>query len=373
MSFEGSDRMVNRMPLYHDMGLVGYHLSPIFGCFSQYHIDPMDFIKRPFIWLDIIDKCKITINGCPNFGQALLLRHLKRNKTITWDLSSLKAITNGAEPISVRIMNEFIDNVKPHKFRPEAMMPVYGMAESTLAITFSELLHQPVVVPFRRKDLNFNLKAVRADHIDSSAQLIPSVGKALNNIQYRIVNDEDQPIKESNIGHIQIKGPCVTSGYYNNPEVTQKAFCGDWLRTGDQGFVFEGNLYITGRYKDIIFIHGKNFYAHDLEHVAQSVDDVSFGKAFIGGIFDETKGHDKVLLFLVGSVTQETMATFNKIRNLFLETLGISIDVFIPIRSNHIPKTSSGKIQRYKLISAYMRGEFDDVINEIRQLQEKSS
>jgi acyl-CoA synthetase (AMP-forming)/AMP-acid ligase II len=199
------------------------------------------------------------------------------------------------------------------------------------------------------------------------------VGKALTNIEYRIVDDEDREISENSVGHIQIRGPSVTSGYYNDPEVTERTFCGDWLRTGDQGFIFEGNLYITGRYKDIIFIHGKNFYANDLEHIAQTVDDVSYGKVIVGGVFDEKKGRDKILLFLTGSANDDTCETYLKIRNLFLSTIGISIDVLIPVKSNQIPKTSSGKIQRYKLISAYLKGEFDDVINEIRNVQAKSS
>jgi acyl-CoA synthetase (AMP-forming)/AMP-acid ligase II len=362
------DRMVNWMPLYHDMGLVGFHLAPVYGCYNQYHIDTLDFIKRPFIWLDVIDKVRGTITGCPNFGQALLLRYLRRNHGGHWDLSTMKVIANGAEPISANIMTEFMDLLAPHQLKAEAMMPGYGLAESTLAVTFSPLHQMPTVVPFYRKELHHDLKAIPAPaRTGSLVQLIPSVGKALY-IEYRIVDDNDQVLEDGRVGHIQIKGPSVTAGYYNDPAATLQVHCRDWLRTGDQGFVFEDNLYITGRYKDIIFVHGKNFYANDLEHLAQTIEGVVYGKAIIGGVFDEKMGHDRVLLFLTGSVSQEMINTFIRIRKLFVETLGITIDTLIPVKSNQIPKTSSGKIQRFKLISAYLKGEYDEVIGSTNRL-----
>lgn len=366
------DKMINWMPLYHDMGLVGYHLTPLLGYYDQYHIDTVDFIKHPFIWLDVIDHVRGTITGCPNFGQALLLRHLKRNHANRWDLSSMKAIANGAEPISVDIMREFMERLRPYSLKAEAMMPVYGMAESTLAVTVSPLLKGPSVVPFDRKALHHDLKAIPAHTSDrSQVRLMPSVGKAINNMTFRIVDDHDKEVEEGNIGHIQIKGPSVTAGYYNDPAATAGVFCDGWLRTGDQGFVFEDNLFITGRYKDIIFIHGQNFYSNDLEHLAQTIEGIAYGKVIIAGVFDEEIGCDKVILFFAGQVSHNMINTFNKIRKIFIETLGISVDVLIPIKSNQIPKTSSGKIQRYKLISAFLKDEFKEVAVDANPLAQR--
>lgn len=368
LDFQLSDKTVNWMPLYHDMGLIGYHLAPIFGQYNQYLIDPVDFVKKPTIWLDVMEKVKCTITGCPNFGQALLLRHLKHKTNTRWDLSSVKAITNGAEPISVKVMTEFIEKLKPFNLKPGSMMPVYGMAESTLAISFSKLHEGPTITRFSRDSIQNNIKAEIAEDTSASYQEIVSVGKALNDIDIRITDENDNELPEAYIGHIQIKGPSITSGYYNNSEETKRAFCGEWLRTGDKGFFYMGNIYVNGRYKDIIFINGKNYYSNDLENIALKVEGIQFGKIVVGGVFNEQSGQDKLIIFLTGSLNNKFVSLMKEIQKLFRSTLGISPQVFIPVKSNQIPRTSSGKIQRYKLISQYLKGEFDEVIEEVKKI-----
>ena len=361
------DRYANWMPLYHDMGLIGFHITPLYKSANQFHIQATDFIKRPFLWLDLLTEEKISSTGCPNFGQALILRHLKRKKSNDWDFTNLRVIFNGAEPISHSIMNDFIESLKPFNLKPEAMFPVYGMAESTLAISFSELTAKPLVQAFNRKSLQFENLAV-ADN-NSSAQKIVSVGKPIKNIEIRIVDDDDNIVENNNIGHIQIKGKSVTPGYYNNDDANKNVFCDGWFRTGDLGFFYDDELFITGRYKDIIFINGQNFYAHDLEGIALKYENINFGKIVFGGAFDEKLSHDILILFLVGSINNKTtIDTFKNLKKIFSNSLGISIDVFIPIRSNQIPKTSSGKIQRYKLISQYLKGDFDEIIKKTSEI-----
>jgi surfactin family lipopeptide synthetase A len=362
---------VNWMPLYHDMGLVGYHLAPVFGKYNQYLIDTVDFVKRPALWLDIMDRVRCTITGCPNFGQALLLRYLKNKGPGTWDLSSIKAVTNGAEPISIKVMNEFIEKMAPYGFRREAMMPVYGMAEATLAISFSPLHQGPLITSFDRRLIQTEGKVVRANPGSGGAVELVSVGKALNDVMIRIVNGKGQPLKESVVGQIEIMGDNITSGYYGNEVDHTLTFHGPWLRTGDNGFFYEDNLYITGRTKDIIFIRGQNLYAHDLENLAIQYYDIPYGKLIISGVFDERKGRDIILLFLSGSLNPETLETFQKLKTFYRTTYGITIDKCVPIRSNQIPRTSSGKIQRYRLVAAYQNGEFDEVIAEVAKLMKE--
>jgi acyl-CoA synthetase (AMP-forming)/AMP-acid ligase II len=368
LDFTLKDITVNWMPLYHDMGLIGYHLAPMFGQYNQYLIEPIDFIKRPSLWLDIMDKVRCTTTGCPNFGQALLLRYLKNKDNLHWDLSSIKAITNGAEPISVKIMTEFMDRLRPFKLRSESMMPVYGMAEATLAINFSELLKAPVIHSFNRTILQREGKAIEETEDENMMIELVSVGKPLSDVEIRIVDEQGHVTGERTDGLIQIKGASVTAGYYNNPEATRNSFDHDWFITGDKGFVYKGNLYITGRVKDIIFVRGQNLYAHDLENLAEKHSDISYGKVIFGGLFDPVKGQDQIILFLVGSPNPATCETFLSLRSYFRDMYGIPIDVFVPIRSNQVPKTSSGKIQRYKLISAYQNGAFDGVIAELNKL-----
>lgn len=363
-----TDVMTNWMPLYHDMGLFGFHLVPVFAQSNHYLIDPVDFVKKPGIWPDVMEKVRCTITGCPNFGQALLLRYLKNRDEKSWDLSSLKAIVNGAEPISHRIMSEFLNRLSVFGLRKESMMPAYGMAESTLAITFSELLKEPDVTAFNRTKLQKEgIAMVETEHVSDMLELV-SVGKPLNDIEIRVVDEEGNLVGDNINGHIQISGTGITSGYYNNPEETRNSFDDGWFKTGDKGFFYEGQLYITGRVKDIIFVRGQNLYAHDLENLAAKYADIPYGKVIIGGWFDPKKGQDQIILFLVGSPNQATCDTFLGLRNFFRDTYGISIDVFVPVRSNQVPKTSSGKIQRYKLISDYQNGEFDGAIAEIKKM-----
>jgi len=363
-----NDVFTNWMPLYHDMGLFGYHLCPLFANNNQYLIDPVDFVKRPAIWPDTMDAIKCTITGCPNFGQALLLRYLKNRDEKTWDLSVLKAIVNGAEPISNRIMSEFMNRLASSGLRKGAMMPAYGMAEATLAISFSALLKEPVVHSFNRTKLQLENKAVlETESVEEMMELV-SVGFALDNNEIRVVDDQGDIMDDQKVGNIQIRGAGITGGYYDKPEETRNSFIDRWLKTGDRGFFFEQQLYITGRVKDIIFVHGQNLYAHDLENLAAKHADIPYGKVIVGGWFDTKKGHDLIILFLVGSANKATCNTFVALRNFFRDTYGISIDIFIPIRSNQVPKTSSGKIQRYKLIDDFQNGLFDEAVTAIKKL-----
>jgi acyl-CoA synthetase (AMP-forming)/AMP-acid ligase II len=367
-----TDIMSNWMPLYHDMGLFGFHMTPVFAHSNHYLIDPVDFVKKPSLWLDVIDKAKSTITGCPNFGQALLLRYLKNRDSQQWDLSSLKAIVNGAEPISNRIMSEFIHKMAVYKLRPEAMMPAYGMAEATLAITFADLWKEPVVTTFNRALLQQEGKVkLELSHPSEGIELV-SVGKCLNDIELRILDEDGGILGDEEEGHIQIRGQGITAGYYNNEEETRKSFDNGWLKTGDKGFFHNGELYITGRIKDIIFVRGQNLYAHDLENLAGKFMDISYGKIVISGWFDPQKGQDQVMLFLVGMLNQATCNTFIELKNFFRDNYGISIDVFIPLRSNQVPKTSSGKIQRHKLITSYQNGEFNETIADLRKMMAES-
>ncbi len=355
------DNIGNWMPLFHDMGLIGYHITPIYCNINQYHIETIDFIMKPGLWLDLMGLHKIAITGGTNFALALVLRYLKRNKPNQhWDFSSMKALLNGAEPISVKIMQEFVDALTPHGFDPRAMMPVYGMAEATLAISFTPLMQPSVIRAFNSTLLDRENRAQPVDPSDPGARMLSGVGVALNDIEIRILDEKDQPLKDGYTGFIQLKGDAITKGYYNKPESTAAAFCGEWLRTGDIGFFFEGNLYISGRQKDIIFKNGRNYFANDLETMVCTLDEISYGKVCIGGTTDRETGYDKVIVFLAGVPDQKAAEIFHRLRALLRSNLGITVDELVPIKSNEVPKTSSGKIQRYKLMQRYINGEFDD-------------
>jgi acyl-CoA synthetase (AMP-forming)/AMP-acid ligase II len=360
IDINNSDKFGNWMPLFHDMGLIGTHIVPIYCIISQYQIETIDFIMKPGLWLNLMSQQKITLSGCTNFGLALVLRYLKRNKpTLDWDFSSLKALMNGAEPISVKIMQEFVDVLGVSGFRPEAMMPVYGMAEATLAISFAPLMKRSMIMAFDASLLDRENRAKPVDPSDPSARILSEVGVPLNDIEIRIVDDNDQMVEDGISGHIQIKGPGITKGYYNNSVATALAYCGDWLRTGDIGFFFDDRLYISGRFKDIIFKNGRNYFANDLEDMACAIDDIKYGKVCFGGTTSRETGQDKVIAFVASLPEEKAAETFHKLRGLLRSNLGITVDEMVLIKSNELPKTSSGKFQRFKLMQRYINGEFD--------------
>lgn len=357
------DHWGNWMPLFHDMGLIGYHITPIYSMVFQSQVETIDFIMNPGLWLNMINLQKVTIGGTTNFGLALVLKHLKRGKQILdWDFSGMKTLLNGAEPISVKVMQEFVEALKQYKFKPETMMPVYGMSESTLAISFASLWEIPVATAFNSSLLDREHKAEPVDPLHPTARLLSEVGVALNDMEIRITDDQDRVVKEGNSGHIQIKGPSVTKGYYNNPSATASSFCGQWFRTGDMGFFFEGRLYISGRSKDIIFKNGMHYFANDLEEVASTIDEIKYGKVCLGGTTDRQSGKEKVIAFVAGLSEEKAPETFRSLRLLLRSKLGISVDVLVLVKSNEIPKTSSGKLQRYKLMERFITGDFNDRI-----------
>ncbi|MCK9167589.1 MAG: AMP-binding protein [Bacteroidales bacterium] len=361
LRFTPDDTTCNWMPLYHDMGLIGYHFTPIYLTHNQLHIETTDFIKDPYLWLRILSEERVNITGCPNFGQALINRHIKRKPLPALDLSALRGILNGAEPISPEIMENFMENLLPHGLAPGAMMPVYGMAEATLAITFSELGEKPVIRSFNPTRLSGEGRAIPENDHTVPVHRIVNVGRPLRGITLTIRNKKGDRLEEGEVGEICIQGETLFRGYFSTSAETKAEGEPGGFRTGDQGFLFEGALYITGRYKDIIFIHGKNYYANDLEAYAIRECDLVYGKFIIGGYPDRAKGRDSIIAFLAGSDNENTRIKFEQIAALFSRNMGIHIDHFVVIKSNQIHKTSSGKIKRYRIIQDFLEGRHHEI------------
>jgi acyl-CoA synthetase (AMP-forming)/AMP-acid ligase II len=359
---EPGDVSVNWMPLYHDMGLIGFHITPVYVGVTQYFLDPVDFVKNPSLWLETMSREKCTITACPNFGQLLVNRYLGRKKIPRWDLSHVRILFNGAEPISVATMRAFLDGLKQFDLHAEAMFPAYGLAEATLAITFPEPASEAEVRGFNRNDLIGRGVAIETAAGDENAMELVNLGRTLDHCEVLVADEHDHAVPEDTVGNVLVKGENVTAGYYGKADVTSAAFHGDWLRTGDLGFLHRGDLYITGRSKDIIFINGMNYYAHDLETVALQLEALSPGKVVISGFFDEEEGHDRLLVFLVGADNETNNALCLRIKNHFATIIGLSAETFILLRSNEIPRTSSGKIQRYKLVERYRKDEYSHII-----------
>lgn len=358
IALHADDISVNWMPLYHDMGLIGFHITPVFAGVTQYFIDPVDFVKNPAVWLDALTRKRCTITACPNFGQVLVNRYLLRRGGSGWDLSTVRILFNGAEPISVPAMNAFLEGLKPFCLDPLSMFPAYGLAEATLAVTFPPAGTGADVGRFRRNDLLGPGLAIPARPDERNAIELVNLGKSLDRCHVRVTGDDSRPLPEQQVGNIQVRGGNVTSGYYGSPASTEAAFEEGWLRTGDLGFLLDGDLYVTGRAKDIIFVNGMNHYAHDLELLAVREQPSLAGRIVVAGWFDADEGRDRLLVFLAGIKGEEAVSLCREIRNFFSTAAGIQADLFLLIRPADIPRTSSGKIRRFKMVEKFQKGEY---------------
>lgn len=353
------DRVLSWMPYYHDMGLIGFHLALIALGMFQINMNPMKFVKRPTLWFDLISKHRITITSSPNFGYRLLLRKVTDKYLKVWNLSSLRLIFNGAEPISVPLVNEFMGKLAVCNLSQTSMFMVYGMAEACLAVTFPPLETKPQSHFISRNSLVDKSIVEEVDKSAHDSLQVADEGYPVAGMQVRIVNEAGEIVPEKVLGEIQIKGDNVTSGYINNPEATIKSFQDGWLKTGDIGFILDGRLCVTGRIKDIIFINGQNFFAHDIEFKLEEIEGVESGKVVIGGWHDEKEGREKIAIFSALRVKEDNIKNFygdmlSKINEIF----GIFVDFVVLVKA--IPKTTSGKVRRFMLIQSFLDNEFVD-------------
>ncbi len=364
------DVMLSWMPLTHDMGLIGFHLNPLYSGANQILIPADLFIRKPAVWMENASQYKATILCSPNFGYSHLLKHIESSENLSWDLSDVRLIFNGAEPISAALCDRFMNCLERLGLKPQAMYPVYGLAEATLAVSFSALGDRVSAIRIDRKQLAIGDR-IRDTAGDADSVTFVKVGcKDGYCCSIRVVDDRDKELPDSFIGHLQIKGNSVTSGYYNNPADTKKLFATDsWVRTGDLGFLKDESLYVTGRHKDIFFVNGQNYYSHDLERCLEFVDGVEAGKVVVVGCTSGTSGEEEVLVFVVhrGDV-KKFLNVYSRIKVYINEFFGFVPKQIIPV--HQIPKTTSGKLQRYKLAEWYKLGEYNEITESLNHFLE---
>jgi acyl transferase domain-containing protein/acyl-CoA synthetase (AMP-forming)/AMP-acid ligase II/NAD(P)-dependent dehydrogenase (short-subunit alcohol dehydrogenase family)/acyl carrier protein len=349
------DTIVSWMPFSHDMGLIGFHIAQIAVVAKIINVTTLTFIKNPSLWMDLISKHKATVTCSPNFGYKLLLNKVTEEHLNSWKLSSLRLIINGAEPISTTLVNVFLDKLSCCGLKRTSMIQAYGMAEASLTITLSPLEKESLCHCLSRKKMTNESKAEISNENTDDSMFIADLGYVVDGMELRIVDSKGKIVLENTVGEIQIKGRNITPGYLNNPQLNSEVFKDGWFNTGDMGFVVNGRLSITGRMKDIIFVNGQNFYAHDVEDRIGALEGVEAGKIAICAWQDESENREKVALFSELSVNSEF---YSKIISFVSETIGINIDYIILV--NSIPKTVSGKIQRFALMKAFKDNKYCD-------------
>ena len=338
---------VSWLPLYHDMGLVGGVFSALAHPGDLTLIPPELFVARPSVWLRTISKYRATISMAPNFAYALCADRVTDEELRGVDLSSWRVALNGAEPVTPSVLERFITRFAPHGFRREALSPVYGLAEATLAVTFSDLRRPFSWTEFDGDQLVEYGRArpdSRARHIHALA----SVGKPLRGFEVRIVDDRGEPVGDDRIGHVHVKGPSVMQGYLGMSEATSRSFDGEWLVSGDTGFLHAGELYLYGRHKDMIVLRGCNYAPQDVEQILDTVPGVRTGCCAAFGVVP-SQGDGEQLVVLVegrrrraaGSDELAALAT-----QRITDRIGLVPADVVILEPGTLPRTSSGKIRR---------------------------
>ena len=367
--FNESDVSLSWMPLTHDMGLIGFHLV-MFANRVHAHLMPTEvFVRRPLLWLQFASRIRGTILCSPNFGYKHYLKVLGDRPIEGLDLSSVRMIFNGAEPISVELCAEFLTRLAPARLPRNSMYPVYGLAEASLAVSFPKVGAPIRTVTLNRHRMNVGNPVEPVSKADRDAVELVSEGTAIPYCKVRIAGDDDQELPQGQIGNVHMTGDNVTRGYFENPEANAAAFTADgWLRTGDLGLFYQGELFISGRAKEIIFVNGQNYYPHDIESIAQRAQGLELGKVVAAGVRPRDSQIEQLVVFVLhrGDV-RDFLPTATQVTRLVNEQAGLEIAAVVPVK--RIPKTTSGKIQRHLLEESYVAGEFDAELAELAQLR----
>ena len=351
-----SDVGVSWLPLYHDMGLVGGLLTAIYFHIPLVLMSPMAFLEEPARWLRAISKYRGTITVAPNFGYARCVKRIAPDEREGLDLSSLRVAMNGAEAINYRTLVDFERAFGPYGYDPRAMFPVYGQAESVVAVTFPTPFEPVRFVTVDRNALA-NGHVVPAKGVGSMS--IVGVGRAMPGHRVVVLDEDGKEVPESVVGHIVVRGPSIMKGYYRSPEETARVLHDGWLWTGDLGFFEGGSLFVTGRAKDLIIVRGRNHYPEDIERVAERVEGVRAGATAGFAVYDEEKAVDLAVLVVETKVEdpEAQAALAARVQDSVSAHCGLKVDEIVLVPPGTIPKTSSGKRQRGLTRARYLSRE----------------
>ncbi|MFN2368169.1 MAG: AMP-binding protein, partial [Desulfurivibrionaceae bacterium] len=290
------DVFVSWLPLYHDMGLIGAWLGSLYFACPLVIMSPLTFLARPVRWLKAISRHRGTLAAAPNFAYELCSRRIEAEELQGIDLGSWRCAFNGAEAVSPVTIAAFIERFTPCGFRPEAMMPVYGLAESSVGLAFPPLGRGVRIDRIDRRILMGEGRAEPVPAEGAEPLALPGCGFPLPGHRIRVVDDRDRELPDRRQGHIQFQGPSATSGYHRNPEETGNLFHGAWLDSGDLGYLADGEIFITGRSKDMIIKGGRNIYPVELEEAVGEIEGVRQGNVAVFGSTDRRSGTERLVV-----------------------------------------------------------------------------
>jgi fatty-acyl-CoA synthase len=362
-----TDVGISWLPLYHDMGLIGFVLAPLYHRVPIVYLSALTFLKRPVSWFQAVSKHKGSIAYGPNFAYALCVKRIREADLTGLDLSTWRVAGCGAEPIRPETLEGFVAAFGKIGFKKEALYPSYGMAESSLGIAFSELGEGMKTISVDGPTLwSAGEAKLVADDADDAIRLV-SCGPEFPGHQVRVFDPEDatseRPLPDRKVGELRIAGPSVMRGYWEDAERTREVFAGTFMKTGDLGFLDGGHVFICGRSKEVIIVNGRNYYPQDMEWEAGKVDGVRRGNVVAFGSRDpsgQERDRERVVVSFEVQDTERLAQAASlgaAVRKAVQEGIGLTLDDVVALPPGALPKTSSGKLQRAKTRELYETGE----------------
>lgn len=354
LDFGPGDSIASWLPLYHDMGFVACFMASMLQGTHLIAMDPFEWVMKPSILLDAIQKYRATFCWLPNFAFSHLVNTAK--PTGQWDLSSIRAFINCSEPCKSHTFERFAERFGPCGVGPEKLQVCYAMAENVFGVTQTAIGSVARVV--RAEADAFSTGAVKIALPGESNLAVLSCGKPLNGVGVQIKDAEGRELDDGRIGEIYLTSPFVFEGYYKLPEKTAERLSDGWYRSGDMGFMLDGELYVTGRMDDMLIVNGRNYYAHEIEAIVNGVKWILPGRNVAIGVEDALTDATAVIVLAECSADADVSHLSQEIRRRVLETLGLAVHSVFPLAAGQLVKTTSGKISRTKNKELYVQGGF---------------
>jgi fatty-acyl-CoA synthase len=351
----GNEVSVSWLPLYHDMGLIGFLALPLAGARKLVLASPETFMLSPGSWMQLIARHRATVTGGPSFAYALAARALRSSGDL--DLSSLRVAFNGGEPVAVDATERFLEAGAARRLSPSALLPVYGMAEATLMVTCPPPRATPSWDLVDTATLRANDRASPAPS-EQQGRRLAILGPPVDGISLRVVDHGGTTeLGDRHVGEIELRGPSITAGYLGRGDLTAKAFRDGWFRTGDRGYLTDGELVVCGRWKDLLIVGGRNIEPEEIERAVERIDGIRPGNvaAFTLG---EPGGPQK--LVVVAEVKNRDAALPRKVGLIVRSSVGAWPDDVVLVPPSTLPKTSSGKLRRGACRASFLSGELLD-------------
>lgn len=358
MEASSADVFVSWLPLYHDMGLIGAWLGCLHYAAPLYAMSPLSFLVRPESWLWAIHRYRATFSASPNFGFELCLNKIEDADLKGLDLSSLRMVANGAEPVSVQTLRRFVERFGQYGFKPGAMAPVYGLAENSVGLAFPPLGRPPIIDRVDHNALAYSGVAAPIGPGDPKPLEVVACGQPLPGHEIRIVDTAGYEVAERQEGRLEFRGPSATSGYFRNDAKTGELFRDGWLDSADRAYMANGDVYITGRVKDIIIRAGRHFYPQQIEEAVADIPGVRKGGVAVFGVPDRASGTERVIVVAetreIDPAVKATLQT--RAHEVVTDVAGTPPDDIVLAPPRTVPKTSSGKIRRSAAKELYESG-----------------